>query len=84
MRNLMKFPRLYGLDSEELRKLLKRSTLSKEDRIIAIKHLIWDMDYIDIGEIVHMHRTTVGRHMRDGIEPELARLRGTAPQEKAL
>ena len=69
-----KFPALAGLDAEELRRLLKRSTLSREDRQIAISCLIWDMDYIDIGAAVHMDRTTVSRHMRDVIAPQLERL----------
>ena len=71
---MKKFPALAGLDAEELRKLLKRSTLSREDRQIAISCLIWDMDYIDIGAAVHMDRTTVSRHMRDVIAPQLEKL----------
>lgn len=71
---MKKFPALAGLDAEELRRLLKRSTLSREDRQIAVSCLIWDMDYIDIGAAVHMDRTTVSRHMRDVIAPQLERL----------
>lgn len=63
-----------GLDAEELRKLLRRSTLSREDRQIAVSCLIWDMDYIDIGAAVHMDRTTVSRRMREKIAPQLERL----------
>ena len=69
-----KFPSLAGLDAQELKKLLRRSTLSREDRQIAISCLIWDMDYIDIGAAVHMDRTTVSRRMRDVIAPQLERL----------
>ena len=69
-----KFPSLAGLDAQELKKLLRHSTLSREDRQNAISCLIWDMDYIDIGEAVHMDRTTVSRHMRDVIAPQLERL----------
>ena len=29
------------------------------------------MDYIDIGEVVHMDRTTVSRRMRKSIAPKL-------------
>jgi len=69
-----KFPGLADLDADELRKLLKRSTLSREDRQIAISCLIWDMAYIDIGAAVHMDRTTVSRRMRQVIAPQLERL----------
>ena len=62
------------LDAVELKALLKRSTLCREDRQIAISCLIWDMDYIDIGAAVHMDRTTVSRRMRDIIAPQLERL----------
>lgn len=69
-----KFPALAGLDAGELKQLLKRSTLSREDRQIAVSCLIWDMDYIEIGAAVHMDRTTVSRRMRDTIAPQLMRL----------
>lgn len=63
-----------GLDANELKALLKRSTLSREDRQIAISCLIWDMAYTDIGAAVHMDRTTVSRRMRNVIAPQLERL----------
>ena len=69
-----RFPRLALLTNEEIRKLLKRSTLSREDRQIAICCLCWDMDDVDTAAAVYMHRTTVGRHMRCVIVPELERL----------
>jgi hypothetical protein len=69
-----KFPHLAALDAVELQKLLKRSTLSREDRQIAVSCLIWDMDYIDIGAAVHMDRTTVSRRMRNIIAPQLEML----------
>ena len=69
-----KFPALAALDATELQKLLKRSTLSREDRQIAVPCLVWDMDYIDIGAAVHMDRTTVSRRMRNIIAPQLERL----------
>lgn len=62
------------MDAIELKALLKRSTLSREDRQIAISCLIWDMDYIDIGAAVHMDRTTVSRRMRTIIVPQLEKL----------
>ena len=69
-----RFPALAGLDAVELKALLKRSTLSREDRQIAVSCLIWDMDYIEIGAAVHMDRTTVSRRMRNVIAPQLVRL----------
>ena len=71
-----KFPALAGLDATELQKLLKRSTLSRDDRQIATSCLIWDMDYIEIGAAVHMDRTTVSRRMRKIIAPQLEMLQG--------
>jgi hypothetical protein len=69
-----KFPALATLDAVDLQKLLKRSTLSREDRQIAVSCLVWNMDYIDIGAAVHMDRTTVSRRMRNIIAPQLERL----------
>ena len=57
-----------------MKSLLKRSTLSREDRQIAVSCLIWDMDYMEIGAAVHMDRTTVSRRMRKVIAPQLERL----------
>ena len=69
-----RFPQLAHLTNEEIRKLLRRSTLSREDRHIAACCLCWDMDDVDTAEAVYMHRTTVGRHLRDVIVPELEQL----------
>ena len=69
-----RFPSLAELDNDEIRKLLRRSTLSREDRHIAACCLCWDMDDVDTAAAVYMHRTTVGRHLRDVIVPELERL----------
>lgn len=69
-----RFPRLALLTNEEIRKLLKRSTLSREDRQIAICCLCWNMDDVDTAAAVNMHRTTVGRHLRQAIVPELEQL----------
>ena len=57
-----------------MKALLKRSTLSREDRQIATSCLIRDMDYIEIGAAVHMNRTTVSRRMRNIIAPQLEKL----------
>ena len=69
-----RFQSLSELDNDDIRKLLKRSTLSREDRHIAICCLCWNMDDVDTAAAVYMHRTTVGRHLRQIIVPELERL----------
>ena len=69
-----RFPSLAHLTNREIHQLLIRSTLSREDRHIAICCLCWDMDDVDTAAAVYMHRTTVGRHMRCAIVPELERL----------
>lgn len=69
-----RFPSLAELDNADIRRLLRRSTLSREDRHIAICCLCWDMDDADTAAAVYMHRTTVGRHLRCVIVPELERL----------
>ena len=69
-----KFPHLAALDAAELKALLKRSTLSREDRQIAVSCLIWDMNYADIAAAVHMDRTTVSRRMRNIVAPQLLKL----------
>lgn len=51
--------------------MLRKACLSRPDRQIAISRLVWRMDYIDIGEVVHMDRTTVSRRMRKSIAPKL-------------
>lgn len=53
---------------------MKRARLSRIDRQIAISRLIWRMDYVDIGEVVHLHRTAVSRRMRKNIAPRLIEL----------
>lgn len=74
MNSKKRFPQLAHLTNDDLRRLLKRSTLSRDDRHIAICCLCWDMDDVDTAAAVYMHRTTVGRHMRCVIVPELERL----------
>ena len=69
-----RFPQLAHLTNEEIRKLLRRSTLSREDRQISICCLCWNMDDVDTAAAVYMHRTTVGRHLRQIIVPELERI----------
>ena len=74
MNSKKRFPTLAQLSNDEIRRLLRRSTLSREDRQIAICCLCWDMDDVDTAAAVYMHRTTVGRHLRYVIVPELVRL----------
>ena len=69
-----RFPSLAHLTNREIHQLLRRSTLSREDRQIAICCLCWDMDDVDTAAAVFMHRTTIGRHLRYVIVPELERL----------
>lgn len=78
-----RFPSLAELDNDDIRKLLKRSTMSREDRQIAICCLCWNMDDVDTAAAVYMHRTTVGRHLRDVIVPELERLMNRREKECA-
>lgn len=70
-----KFPDLADMDALELAKLLRRSTLSREDRQIATCCFQWSMDYIDVGAKIGMDRRTVSRHMNEDIVPALRRLR---------
>lgn len=57
-----------------MRKLIRRARLSSIDRQIAISRLVWEMDYVDIGEAVHLHRTAVSTHMRKKIAPKLLKM----------
>ena len=50
------------------------SKLSSEEREIAARCIVWHMNYIDIGVIVHMDRRTVSRRMEKVILPELNRM----------
>ena len=69
-----KFPQFASLTAPELKKLLRKSTLSDEDKKIAGSVIGRDMDYIDVGVLLHMDRTTVSRRMREIVAPELERL----------
>lgn len=78
-----RFPSLAELDTNDIQRLLKRSTLSREDRHIAACCLCWNMDDVDTAAAVYMHRTTVGRHLRYVIVPELERLMNRQEKECA-
>lgn len=54
--------------------MLRMSKLSSEEREIAVRCIVWHMDYIDVGVIVHMDRRTVSRRMEKVILPELNRM----------
>lgn len=69
-----RFPFAANLENEDIRRLIRRSTLSRDDRQIAICCLCWDMDDADTAAAVYMHRTTVGRRLRNVIAPELMRI----------
>lgn len=69
-----RFPQLAHLKSEEIRDLLKQSTLSRLDRHITICCLCWNMVDVETAAAVDRHRTTVGRHLREEIVPELEQL----------
>ena len=66
-----RFPTLAHLENNEIRLLLKRSTLSRLDRQIAINALCWGMDDADNGAAVKYDRSTIGRRLRNVIVPEL-------------
>ena len=68
-----RFPQLAHLENMEILALLDRSSLSREDRKIAINCLCWNMQDVDNGadDMVCMDRSTVGKHLRNVIVPEL-------------
>ena len=78
-----RFPTMAGVDAMQLEALLRKSTLSREDRQIAISLLQWDMSYIDVGAKMNMDRRTVSRRMKNRILPELEWLNGRAETKSA-
>lgn len=54
--------------------MLRMSKLSSEEREIAARCIVWHMEFIDVGVIVHMDRRTVSRRMQKVILPELERM----------
>lgn len=66
-----RFPTVAHLENDEIRLLLKRSTLSRLDRQIAINCLCWSMDDADNAAAVKYDRSTIGRRLRYVIIPEL-------------
>ena len=79
----VRFPTMAGVDAMQLKTLLRRSTLSREDRQIAVCLLPWDMNYIDVGAKINMDRRTVSRRMKDRILPELEWLNGRTEAKSA-
>ena len=68
------FPQFDALSTADMARLLNLSKLSREDKQIAAQVIVWRMDYIDVGESLHMDRRTVARKMKNSILPELERM----------
>lgn len=68
------FPQFENLTAAEFARLLNLSKLSREEKEIAARKIVWKMDYIEIGENIGMDRRTVSRKMKDIILPELERM----------
>lgn len=68
------FPQFDNLTAAEFAQLLNQSKLSAEQKQIAAQCIVWRMNYIDVGELVHMDRRTVARKMQKEILPELERM----------
>jgi len=69
-----RYPQFDDLSAEEFAHLLAMSKLSGEEKEIAAQCIVWHMNYIDVGVIVHMDRRTVSRRMETVILPELERM----------
>lgn len=69
-----RYPQFDDLSAEEFAHLLAMSKLSGEEKGIAAQCIVWHMNYIDVGVIVHMDRRTVSRRMETVILPELERM----------
>ena len=68
------FPQFDDLTAADFARLLNLSKLSREDKEIAAQTIVWNMDYVEIGENVGMDRRTVARHMQKEILPKLERI----------
>ncbi len=68
------FPQFDDLTAADFARLLNLSKLSREDKEIAAQKIVWNMDYVEIGENVGMDRRTVARHMQKEILPKLERV----------
>ena len=68
------FPQFDALSTSDMARLLNLSKLSREAKEIATQVIVWRMDYIDVGENLHMDRRTVARKMQKEILPELERM----------
>lgn len=69
-----RYPQFDDLSAEDFARLLAISKLSGEEKEIAAQCIVWHMNYIDVGAIVHMDRRTVSRKMQNIILPELDRM----------
>ena len=69
-----RFSQFDDLSVEDFARLLAISKLSGDEKEIAAQCIVWHMNYIDVGVIVHMDRRTVSRRMETVILPELERM----------
>lgn len=65
------------LDARGVEDLINRSRMSTENRQIARLYLIEGKNLVEIGvdDLVRLDRSTVGKHLRRDILPELERVR---------
>lgn len=65
------------LDARGVEDLINRSRMSTENRQIARLYLIEGKNLVEIGvdDLVRLDRSTVGKHIRRDILPELERVR---------
>ena len=65
------------LDARVVEDLINRSRMSTENRQIARLYLIEGKNLVEIGvdDLVRLDRSTVGKHIRRDILPELERVR---------
>ena len=65
------------LDARGVEDLINRSRMSTENRQIARLYLIEGKNLVEIGvdDLVRLDRSTVGKHIRREILPELERVR---------
>lgn len=65
------------LDARGVEELINRSRMSTENRQIARLYLIEGKNLVEIGvdDLVRLDRSTVGKHLRRDILPELERVR---------
>lgn len=70
------------MDALELRDLLRRSMLSRDDKQIALSRIAFRAALADIGAAMHMDRSGVSYRLQKIILPELARIMRLDGQNK--